>query len=148
MSVTVRPAAPSDLKDLVDLRLENGRVHAALGPAVYRVPEPAAVGAHVTAELSAGHNDRVLLVAVVDYEVLGLAEVSLDAELSAHQVLQPMTGAHVHLVVAEHARGRGLGRLLESAASGWAAQRGVPQLVAGIQSDADGGYHEPAVIRI
>jgi GNAT superfamily N-acetyltransferase len=62
----------------------------------------------------------------------------------------------VHLVVAQQARGLGLGAALAEAAQAWAACRGVRQLVAGIQSDnrpalrfyASRGYRDNAVVRI
>jgi len=86
----VRPAEPRDLDDLVQLRLENGRVHAVLDPSVYRVPDSKAVRQHFDARLMADDNDQVLLVAVVDGRVLGLAEVSLNPPPPAHQILLPV----------------------------------------------------------
>ena len=89
MNVDVRPAEPRDLEDLVRLRLENGQVHAALDPSVYRVPDPAAVREHFKAHLQEDDADQALLVAVVDGRVYGLAEVSLDPSPPAHQILLP-----------------------------------------------------------
>jgi len=135
VSLYVRPAEPRDLDDLVQLRLENGRVHAVLDPSVYRVPDSKAVRAHFDARPIADDNDQALLVAVVDGRVLGLAEVSLDPPPPAHQVLLPVPSAHLHVVVAARARGQGLGRRLELAAREWAGSRGAQQLIAGIQVD-------------
>jgi GNAT superfamily N-acetyltransferase len=140
----------------VELRLENGRVHAALDPSVYRVPDPAAVHEHFDARLRGDDHTQVLLVAVVDARVLGLAEVSLDPPAPAHQILLPVPSAHLHLVVAAHARGQGLGRRLELAAREWAGSRGVQHLVAGIQVDNRAaldfydrrGYRPNAMIRL
>jgi len=152
----VRPAEPRDLDDLVQLRLENGRVHAVLDPSVYRVPDSKAVRAHFDARLIADDNDQALLVAVVDGRVLGLAEVSLDPPPPAHQVLLPVPSAHLHVVVAARARGQGLGRRLELAAREWAGSRGAQQLIAGIQVDNQAaidfydrcGYRANATVRL
>jgi len=97
----VRPAEPRDLDDLVQLRLENGRVHAVLDPSVYRVPDSKAMREHFDARLMADDNDQALLVGVVDGRVLGLAEVSLDPPPPAHP--DPAAGA-------ERAPARGRGR--------------------------------------
>jgi GNAT superfamily N-acetyltransferase len=134
VSHSIRPAERRDLDALVELRLENGRVHAALDPSVYRVPDATAVREHFDARLMADDDAQALLVAVVHDRVLGLAEVSLDPPPPAHQILLPVPSAHLHLVVAAHARG-GLGRRLEFAAREWAGLRGVQQLIAGIQVD-------------
>ena len=55
----------------------------------------------------ATRDDQVLLVAVVDGRVLGLAEVSLDPPPPAHQILLPVPSAHPHAVVAARARAKG-----------------------------------------
>ncbi len=152
----MRPAELRDLDDLVQLRLENGRVHAVLDPSVYRVPGSKAVREHFDARLMADDDDQVLLVAVVDGRVLGLAEVSLDPPPPAHQILLPVPSAHLHVVVAAPARGQGLGRRLELAAREWTGSRGVQQLVAGIQIDNQAaidfydrcGYRANATIRL
>ncbi len=152
----MRPAEPRDLDALVQLRLENGRVHAVLDPSVYRVPDTSAVRAHFEARLMADDNDHVLLVGVVDGRVLGLAEVSLDPPPPAHQILLPVPSAHLHVVVAVPARGQGLGRRLELAAREWAGCHGAQQLVAGIQVDNQAaidfydrcGYRANATIRL
>ena len=61
------------------------RVHAVLDPSVHRVPDSQAVRAHFDARLIADDDDQVLLVAVIDDRVLGLAEVTLDPPPPAHQ---------------------------------------------------------------
>ena len=152
----VRLAVPGDLEALVRLRLENGRVHVLLDPTVYRVPDPAKVREHFAAVLAQDERRSAVLVAVVDDDVLGLAEIALDPEPPAHQILQPTPSAHVHLVVAAEARGQGLVAALAEAAQAWAARRGARQVVAGIQSDnqpalrfyADRGYRDNGVVRI
>jgi GNAT superfamily N-acetyltransferase len=152
----VRAACLGDIEALVRLRLENGRVHVLLDPTVYRVPDPAQVREHFAAVLAEDDPRSAVLVAVVDDAVLGLAEIALDLEPPAHQILQPLTSAHVHLVVAAQARGLGLGAALAQAAQMWAAAQGVRQLVAGIQSDnrpalrfyGSRGYRDNAVVRI
>jgi len=152
--VAVRPARSSDLDELVELRLENGRVHAALDPSVYRVPDGAAVRSHYAAELAADHDERTLLVAVLEQRVIGLAEVSADPPPPAHQILLPVPSAHLHLVVAADVRGQGVGRRLERAAREWASLHGLRQLIAGIHVDnetalefyARRGYRDHATI--
>jgi len=59
VSLNVRPAELRDLDDLVQLRLENGRVHAVLDPSVYRVPDSKAVREHFNARLMADDDDHV-----------------------------------------------------------------------------------------
>lgn len=155
-TVTVRAAGHGDLDELVDLRLENGQVHAALDPSVYRVPERAAVRSHYVAELAAIHEGRALLVAVDEQRVVGLAEVSFDSLPPTHQILLPVLTGRVHLVVASGSRGQGVGRSLDCAAREWASDRGVRQLVAGIQVDnhaslafyTSRGYRDNATIRL
>ncbi|SDY63457.1 Protein N-acetyltransferase, RimJ/RimL family [Modestobacter sp. DSM 44400] len=155
-TVTVRPARYGDLEELVELRLENGRVHAALDPSVYRVPDRAAVHSHFDAELAADHGGRALLVAVVEQRVIGLAEVSADPPPPAHQILLPVPTGHLHLVVAAYERGQGVGRRLERAAREWASLHSVRQLVAGIHVDNHPaldfydrrGYRDNATIRL
>jgi len=152
----VRAACSGDVEALVHLRLEKGRVHVLLDPTVYRVPDPAKVREHFVAVLAEDDPASALLVAVVDNAVHGLAEIALDPEPPAHQILEPLPSAHVHLVVAQQTRGLGLGAALAEAAQAWAAARGVRQLVAGIQSDnrpalrfyGSRGYRDNAVVRI
>ena len=83
------------------LRLENGHVHALLDPTVYRVPDAERVREHFAAGLAEDDPQSAVLVAVIDDAVVGLAEVALDPEPPAHQILEPLLSAHVHLVVAE-----------------------------------------------
>jgi len=117
------------------------------------------VAGTAAAELAAQRatrDDQVLLVAVVDGRVLGLAEVSLDPPPPAHQILLPVPSAHLHAVVAARARGQGLGRRRELAAREWAGSRGAQQLIAGIQVDNQAaidfydrcGYRANATIRL
>ena len=111
----VRPACPGDIEALVQLRLENGHVHALLDPTVYRVPDSEKVREHFAVALAEDDPRSAMFVAVIDDAVLGLAEVALDPEPPAHQILEPLLSAHVHLVVAEQARGLGLGAALAEA---------------------------------
>jgi hypothetical protein len=52
--ITVRPAQAVDIDALVELRLENGRVHVALDPVVYRVPDSDVVRQHFARKLADG----------------------------------------------------------------------------------------------
>lgn len=157
MSPDVRPARPRDLEALVRLRLENAHVHSLLDPEVYRVPDVEQVRAHFAGRLAEDDPTSAVLVAVArDDVVLGSAEVAVDDEPPAHQVLRPVPSAHVHVVVGEGSRGLGLGTLLLQAAEAWAIGRGVRHLVAGIHADNESGlrlygargYRDNAVIRV
>lgn len=153
--IEVRSARPEDVDALADLRLENAKVHVALDPSVYRVPDRAAVTDHFTESVgSTGHG--WLAVAEVEGRVVGMVEVLPAAEPPEHQILLPTPSAHVHSVVLLGHRRCGVGRALLSAAERWATQHGVEHLVAGIHaSNATGlsfyekqGYRSNGDVRL
>ena len=151
----MRPAEPRDLDELVQLRLENGRVHAVLDPSVYRVPDSKAVREHFDARLMADDNDQALLVDRRWPSTRARRGVTGPAAACPPD---PAAGAsaHLHVVVAARARGQGLGRRLELAAREWAGSRGAQQLIAGIQVDNQAaidfydrcGYRANATVRL
>jgi GNAT superfamily N-acetyltransferase len=155
MGPAVRPATGSDLDALVALRIENGRVHVALDPTVYRVPDDEHVRRYFAGWLADPPADAAVLVAEVDGVVVGLAEVSIDGPVPDHQVLQPIQTGRLHLVVAPPSRGNGVGHALEQAARQWAVDHGIRRLVAGIQADNETGlafygrqgYRDNAMVR-
>ncbi|MFD0581378.1 GNAT family N-acetyltransferase [Dactylosporangium darangshiense] len=88
--------------------------------------------------------DDLLLVAEVDGEVAGMAEVVPRPVPRDHQILIPRQTAEVHTVVLDHCRGRGVGRALLGAAERVARDRGVEFLVAVVfapNEDAAGFYY-------
>ncbi|MGW4946085.1 N-acetyltransferase family protein [Actinoplanes sp. NPDC004185] len=129
---TVRPATTSDVDALVRLRVANAEAHLALDPQAYRIPEPEAVRRHFAALLAEGPAGHAVLVAEVAGRVAGMVEVVRSPEPPDHQILRPEPSAQIHTVVAEDARGRGVGSALLSAAEQWASTAGITYLSAGI----------------
>ncbi|MBM0276172.1 GNAT family N-acetyltransferase [Micromonospora tarensis] len=128
----VRPASPSDLPALVELRLANAEAHLALDPDTYRLPQREAVIKHFTAVLGEEAGRNAVLVAEHCGQVLGMVEVLRLPEPPAHQILRPEPSAQIHTVVLSEARGRGVGSALLDAADRWASQHGIMNLSAGI----------------
>jgi GNAT superfamily N-acetyltransferase len=152
----VRPAEPGDLDALIALRQENGRVHEALDPSIYRVPQAHAVRIHFERVLAEPDPRSVVLVLADGPTLLGMAEVALSEPPPDHQVLLPTPTARLHVVVAPGARGRGVGTALERAAAEWAKSQGARELIAGIQADNRpaqsfygwAGYRDQAVVMV
>ncbi|UQU61454.1 GNAT family N-acetyltransferase [Couchioplanes caeruleus] len=128
----VRPATLTDVGSLVRLRIANAVAHLALDPATYRIPEEEAVRRHFAAVLTEGSEGHAVLVAEVDGRVVGMVEVVRSSGPPDHQILRPEPSAQIHTVVAEEARGRGVGSALLTAAEQWAAAAGIAYLSAGI----------------
>jgi GNAT superfamily N-acetyltransferase len=137
--VIVRPAEPTDLDALVDLRLGNARAHVALDPTVYRVPDEAAVREALAGRLSGGSSETRMWVAAHGEKALGMAEIIVLSEASADQILRPVAAAEVHVVVNPDARRTGVGDALLVACEQWAGSRGIERLVAGIQAENEAG---------
>ncbi|GAA3198833.1 GNAT family N-acetyltransferase [Dactylosporangium siamense] len=129
---TVRPATPADIDVLVRLRVANAEAHIALEPAIYRVPDEAAVRRHFAAVLAGAAGRHAVLVAEVAGRVVGMVEVIRSPEPPDHQILRPESSAQIHTVVADDARGRGVGSALVIAAQRWAVAAGIAHLSAGI----------------
>ena len=133
MTVSIRTARPADVPALVQLRTANAERHAGLDPAGYRIPEPDAVRRYFEDLLSAPPDDIVVLVAELEGNVAGMAELVIRSTPPPdHQILVPRLLADVHTVVLERFRGRGIGSALIRAAEKHAAQRGVVALFAPI----------------
>jgi GNAT superfamily N-acetyltransferase len=140
--LVTRSARLDDVPSLVRLRLANAEHHVGLGPSVHRRPDGGAVEGYFESRLRDGPDDR-LLVAEVDGEVAGMAEVVPRPAPPDHQILIPRRTAEVHTVVFEHCRGRGVGRALLGAAERVARDHGVEFLVAVVfapNGDAAGFY--------
>jgi GNAT superfamily N-acetyltransferase len=129
---TVRLATPADIDVLVRLRVVNAEAHIALEPEVYRVPEQEAVRRHFTAVLAEDTGRHAVLVAEVAGLAVGMVEVIRNPEPPDHQILRSEPSAQIHTVVANDARGRGVGSALVGAAQRWAAAAGIAHLSAGI----------------
>ncbi|MEU4767861.1 GNAT family N-acetyltransferase [Actinosynnema sp. NPDC023794] len=131
MTITVRAAAREDVPALVRLRLANAEQHIRLDPAVYRLPEADVVRQHFEDVLSGG-SDVLVLVADVDGEVAGMAELVPLPDPPAHQIAVPRPAADVHTVVLHAHRGRGVGKALLAGVERAASARGVTALHAGV----------------
>jgi GNAT superfamily N-acetyltransferase len=129
---TVRLAGLEDLEGLVELRLENARVHVELEPLVYRVPDADVVQGYFTDVIRRLPDLGAVFVAQMDAQIVGSVEVVPYPEPPKHQILRPFRGAHVHTVVAPHARGGRIGTALLTAAETWAVEQGLDILVAGM----------------
>jgi GNAT superfamily N-acetyltransferase len=71
----------------------------------------------------AGDRNRTVLVACVDYEVVGWIDLNVEYHLQTEPVA--LIGG---LVVSEAVRGRGIGRDLCQAAEAWARGRGITRM--------------------
>lgn len=126
----IRPAVEADVDSLVRLRVANAEAHIALDPGVYRVPARDTVRRHFAALVK--QERHAVLVAEAGGRIVGMVEVLRNPEPPDHQILRPEISAQVHTVVAEQARGGGVGAALLEAAGGWAAAHGIACLSAGI----------------
>jgi GNAT superfamily N-acetyltransferase len=126
--ITVRRAEAADVEALVRLRVANARAHLALDPAAYRVPDTAAVRRH----FSDAATREGILVAELHGRVAGMVETVPNPGPPEHQILRPRPSAQIHTVVADDARGNGVGGVLVEAAGRWAAEHGIAYLSAGI----------------
>lgn len=128
----VRPATLADLDALVRLRVANAEAHLALDPGTYRIPADAAVRHHFAGVLNEEAAGHAVLVAEVAGRVVGMVEVLRGPQPPDHQILRPVPSAQIHTVVADEARGRGVGSALVRAAQRWAVRAGIGYLSAGI----------------
>ena len=142
MHIVTRAARLADVPVLVRLRLANAEQHVRLGPAVHRRPDAAAIHGYFSSRLR-DEPDDLLVVAEVDGDVVGMAEVVPRPAPPDHQILISRPTADVHTVVLDHCRGRGVGRALLAAAELGARERGGEFLIGVIfapNEDAAGFY--------
>ncbi|GAA3427409.1 hypothetical protein GCM10018953_45920 [Streptosporangium nondiastaticum] len=129
VAVSIRSAKVEDVSALVELRMANAEHHVGLGPSVHRRPDGDVVRGYFESRLRDGQDD-LLLVAEMEGEAAGMAEVVLRSAPPDHQILIPRRTAEVHTVVLDRHRGRGVGRALLAAAEQTARDRGVEFLLA------------------
>ena len=133
MSTAIRHATPPDAPHLAQLSTQLGYPMSA-GEAEARL---AAI---------AGHPDHALLVADADGRVAGWLQVSLPRIFES-----PRQAEIAGLIVAENARGRGLGRALVNAAVQWARERDCSALRVRsnvIREEAHAFYHHAGFAEI
>lgn len=131
MPLLIREARTEDIPDLVRLRLANAQRHIELDPSIHRFPETDAVRQYFHDALS-GSAARLILVAEVSGQVVGMTEIVISPEPPNHQILIPHRTAQIHTVVLDDHRGKGIGTALVNAAEDRAAEHGVFMLIAPI----------------
>ena len=125
--IEVRPFDPTtDADDVAQAIVDSSIWHVGLEPERYRVLEAADVAAdyrHGRQHRPAARPDEfATLVAEVDGRLVGVADLRVVYPGGAHQGLR--YGEIGELAVAAHARGRGVGSALVTAAEAWARERG------------------------
>lgn len=124
--IEVRPFDPSTDADAVAQAIVDSSIwHTGLEPERYRVLDPATVAD----DLRLGRRHRAggkpgeqeTLVAELDGQVVGVAELQVVYPKGAHQELR--YGEIMELAVAAHARRHGVGAALVAAAEAWARER-------------------------
>jgi ribosomal protein S18 acetylase RimI-like enzyme len=125
LDATIRPAVASDAAALADLWRDVDELHARLHPGFFR----AAPRARAAIDKALGSDDQAIFVAEEAGRPVGLVHAQIfDTPESPN--LMPRRRMHVEeLVVAPHARRRGLGRRLLDEAVTWGRSRGARETV-------------------
>lgn len=130
--VTIRPAEAADLEALCELFLDFHEFHAQGVPdRLTTMRDP--LGRHREdlearlGSLVAGHGSN-LIVAELDGEIAGFAEVYLRQSDPSAPVVPRKYAYLQSLMVAEHVRHEGLGAMLLAAAEAWAHDRGAAEI--------------------
>lgn len=121
--IVVREATAADTEALTRLHLDSARYHAALDPALYRVPDEEAYRRLATAQLA--DPDTLVLVAESAAEVVGVVMLAPIDEPPDYSILRPVAALDLGIVVDKSLRHRGVGRRLMAAAETAARGRGA-----------------------
>lgn len=129
--VTIRSATAEDLDRLRQLYDEFHSFHVRGVSGYLRNPKPDEVDpqdfAEAVADLIAS-DDKSLLVAEAEGEIIGLAETYMNALPDSPFVVSKRTATLQSLLVTEAIRGIGVGGALVEAAERWAAERGADMM--------------------
>lgn len=126
---------PDEAVVLAEVFLSSARHHAGLRPDLYRVPDRGAVVERCRQPLPDG---QVMLVAELDGQVVGCAEVHLHTSDNPASMMRPATVATVELAVLDGRRGNGLGSALMAAAEEAARAGGADRIHLDMLADNEG----------
>ena len=145
MDVVIRPPKPEDAEGLARAARDLAEQYAAREPERFRVPDPAAQVAELTAELERPVPEHVLwLVAEVAGEAVGEAHANLQepAQDAVVNVLRDQGRQRAYLeymAVQARYRSRGIGSRLLEAVEQWARENGAELITLGTNLRSDFG---------
>jgi GNAT superfamily N-acetyltransferase len=130
--IEVRPFDPTtDADEVAQALVDSSIWHVGLDPERYQVLDTTEVAAEYRHgrqhRPDARPDERATLVAELDGRVVGVANLRVVYPGGAHQALR--YGEIAELAVATHARRRGVGSALVTAAEAWARERGCAYTV-------------------
>lgn len=128
MALTIRPAATSDLEPLGRLGALLMRTHSDFDPLRFMTPGDDPEGGYAWFLGTQIHRtDVVVLVAERDGRIVGYVYAGIEP--LSWKELRDEAGFVHDVVVAEEARGQGVGGALIDAAAEWLHRRGVPRVL-------------------
>src|SRR5271165_4687469 len=119
--MTIRPAAPEDVEQIVDVWFDSARHHSALDPERYHVPDRESIleRYRTGSQYPEGISARTTLVAETEMGVVGFVDAWIDTPFDP--MLRPMRYCFIAgLAVAESRRGHGIRERLMRDAEEWA----------------------------